>query len=156
MRSVSFETRSRPRFLAATLVDFALITHTARACASYLAALPSTRAIETHSLPTLFRCSLAAMCALDSLTPASSPFRVIPSMSHRFPLAPFPRHLLHCISAAAGALDRYLAALRMPLIPFAPFRASGRGRQLLFDLRQNAFHLFFAEGAHGLGLDVSQ
>ena len=31
-----------------------------------------------------------------------------------------------------------------------------RGRQLLFDLRQNAFHLFFAEGAHGLGLDVSQ
>src|SRR6266496_3408943 len=35
-------------------------------------------------------------------------------------------------------------------------RAGGRVRQLLFDLRQNAFHLFFAEGAHGLGLDVSQ
>jgi len=31
-----------------------------------------------------------------------------------------------------------------------------RGKQLLFDLRQNAFHLLFAEGAHGLGLDVSQ
>jgi hypothetical protein len=30
------------------------------------------------------------------------------------------------------------------------------GLELLFDLRQNAFHLFFAEGAHGLGLDVSQ
>ena len=30
------------------------------------------------------------------------------------------------------------------------------GRQPLFDLRQNSFHLFFAEGAHGLGLDVSQ
>jgi hypothetical protein len=25
-----------------------------------------------------------------------------------------------------------------------------RGRELLFDVRPNAFHLFFAEGAHGL------
>jgi len=30
------------------------------------------------------------MSRLDSLTPASSLVRVIPSMSHRFPLAPFP------------------------------------------------------------------
>jgi hypothetical protein len=37
-----------------------------------------------------------------------------------------------------------------------PFTRTARGKQLLFDLRQNAFHLFFAEGAHGLGLDVSQ
>jgi hypothetical protein len=66
-----------------------------------------------------------------------------------------------------------LATCSMSLFPKAPFvlrvcpsmsldsarlhsRAGGRGRQLLFDLRQNTFHLFFAERAHGLGLDVSQ
>jgi transposase len=29
-------------------------------------------------------------------------------------------------------------------------------RQLLFDFRKNAFHLFFTEGAHGLGPDIAQ
>jgi hypothetical protein len=45
------ETRSLPNSLVTTLATFTLVTRTARACASYLAALPSTRAIETRSLP---------------------------------------------------------------------------------------------------------
>jgi hypothetical protein len=31
-----------------------------------------------------------------------------------------------------------------------------RGRQLLFNLRQNAFHLFFAEGSQRLTLGVTE
>ena len=45
------ETRSLPNSLVTTLATFTLVTRTARACASYLAALPSTRAIETRSFP---------------------------------------------------------------------------------------------------------
>ena len=36
------------------------------------------------------------------------------------------------------------------------YAAYDAGKQLLFDLRQNAFHLVFAEGAHSLRFDVSQ
>jgi len=39
-----------PRSLAATLRNFTLITRTARACASYLAALLSTRAIPDRDV----------------------------------------------------------------------------------------------------------
>src|SRR6266496_5947872 len=35
-------------------------------------------------------------------------------------------------------------------------RTGGRDRQLLFDLRENAFHLFFAEGAQRLTLGVTE
>lgn len=38
----------------------------------------------------------------------------------------------------------------------AETRKGFASKQLLFDLRQNAFHLFFAERAHGLGPNASQ
>ena len=39
---------------------------------------------------------------------------------------------------------------------YPPSRELGHGKQLLFDLRENAFHFFFSERPHGLGLDVAQ
>jgi hypothetical protein len=41
-----------------------------------------------------------------------------------------------------------MSALQACLQLYAASRR--RGRKLLFDVRPNAFHLFFAEGAHGL------
>src|SRR5438093_11567401 len=46
------------------------------------------------------------------------------------------RHVRRDMSALQACLQLYAASRR-------------RGRQLLFDVRLNAFHLFFAEGAHG-------
>jgi len=69
----SIETRSRRRLLAATIAALPRPLAPPRVRASYLAALPSTRAIETRSLPT----SLAA-------THRGFAFYVA------FPKAPFP------------------------------------------------------------------
>jgi len=40
------------------------------------------------------------MSRFDSLRPASSPVRVTPSISHRFPLAPFPAHSIDALAPA--------------------------------------------------------
>jgi hypothetical protein len=56
--------RCPTRSLAPTPRHFTLITRTARARASYLAALPSTRAIETRSLPTSLAAIPLRLCLL--------------------------------------------------------------------------------------------
>jgi hypothetical protein len=77
---------------------------------------------------------------------------VLPIHVARVPAAPFAR-CPHSLIASLATLPS------MSLIPFAPF-ASRQPRQdaslRLFDLRQNAFHLFFAEGAQRLSLRVTE
>ena len=66
------------------------------------------------------------MSRLDSLTPASSPVRVTPSMSHRFPLAPFPARSIVSRWLPLGSTATLAALPAMSLIPSAPFPYSRR------------------------------
>jgi hypothetical protein len=53
-------------------------------------------------------------------------------------------------AAAAATTERPAASAA------ATTTAASTRKAALFDLRQNAFHLFPAEGAHGLALDVAE
>ena len=63
--------------------DFTLITRTARARASYLAALPSTRAIETRLLPSSLAPTLVALPSM-SLIP-SAPLKLLLPLTRSYP-----------------------------------------------------------------------
>ena len=77
----AIETRSLPTLTRAYPRHFTLITRTARACASYLAALPSTRAIETRSLPTSLAATRRGFAFYVALPKSSIPSIATCSMS---------------------------------------------------------------------------
>jgi len=91
MRPRPFETRSFAYFLAVYRRDFALITRKARACASCLAALPSTRAIETRLLPSPLAATHRGFAFYVGFPKRSIPSIATCSMS-LIPSAPFTDH----------------------------------------------------------------
>src|SRR5207248_8382284 len=84
----AIETRSLPTLTRAYPRHFTLITRTARARASYLAALPSTRAIETPSLPSSLAATHRGFSFYVAFPESSIPSLATCSMS-RVPRAPF-------------------------------------------------------------------
>src|SRR5580765_3914622 len=85
MCSRSLETRSLPSSLAATHRGFTLITRTACARASYLAALPSTRAMPDRDV--FYFADPASPIVFDSCAPAH--LKLVRFPTHSLPPSQF-------------------------------------------------------------------